>query len=101
MDWSLTHLEGLKDICKHQVQINQPLPPEVLRDKSFTDYVKEQPDIHHTISTTQIVPTVFTPEYLAQIEAASCLNECSANGKCHNGICCISLFYKMITFNNF
>ena len=87
MDWSLTHLEGLKDICNYQVQINQPLPPVVLKDKSFTDYVAEAQH-NNTISitsTAMTVPKAFTPEYLRQIEAASCLNECSGKGTCNKG----------------
>ena len=86
MDWSLTHLEGLKDICKHQVQINQPLPPAVVTDQSFTAYVESQKNNTGYVPTTSVtVPTAFTPEYLAKIEAASCINECSGEGTCDDG----------------
>ena len=88
MEWSLTHLEGLKDICKHQVQINQPLPPEVLTDKSFT-YAQNDTNVHSTDSSTDSVTNksdnVFTPEFLAKLVAVSCLNECSGQGNCTNG----------------
>ena len=89
MDWALTHLEGLKDICKHQVQINQPLPPEVLTDKTFTDALNDT-DVNPIENTTAMVTNqpannVFSPEFLANLEEISCLNECSGQGHCVNG----------------
>ena len=95
MDWSLTHLEGLKDICKHQVQINQPLPLAVVTDQSFTDYAETQMNNTNYIPSTAVtVPTAFTPEFLAKIEAASCTNECSGEGTCENGSTDYVLFCK-------
>ena len=88
MDWALTHLEGLKDICKHQVQINQPLPPDVLTDKSFTDALNDtgvNSDGTTTPSPTKPVHNAFSPEFLANLEEISCLNECSGKGNCING----------------
>lgn len=68
MDWSLTHLEGLKDICKHQVQINQPLPPEVLMDKSFSDYLNDEDSntasLNDTVHRNGTVSEAYTPEFL-------------------------------------
>ena len=88
MDWALTHLEGLKLICKHQVQINQPLPPELLTDKSFIG-TRNATSIPSTVSASSNVTKksdiVFTPEFLAKLEAISCLNECSGEGNCSNG----------------
>ena len=89
MVWAVTHLEGLKDICKHQVQINQPLPPEVLSDKSFTDALNDT-DVNPTDATTPLPTTkpvhnAFSPEFLANLEELSCLNECSGQGNCVNG----------------
>ena len=89
MDWALTHLEGLKDICIHQVQINQPLPPDVLKEQSFTDAVKETEVIASgtapSSTTTKPVHNAFSPEFLANLEEISCLNECSGQGNCVNG----------------
>ena len=84
MDWALTHLEGLKDICKHQVQINQPLPPDVLVEMGNITNIPSTSG-SGTSSTTNKTDNVFTPEFLAKLEAISCLNECSEHGKCRNG----------------
>ena len=89
MVWAVTHLESLKDICKHQVQINQPLPPEVLKEPSFTEALNDtevSPSGHTTTTSPATNPVhEYSPEFLAALEKISCLNECSGGGTCLNG----------------
>ena len=89
MDWALTHLEGVKSHCSYQVEVNQPLPAEVLADPSYTDITNDtfgnNTITNVTLPPTQNVVPVFTPDFLAKIEEISCLNECNGKGICLNG----------------
>lgn len=88
MDWTMTHLQAIKDTCQHQIKINLPLPPEILADKSFIKYAN-----HSAVNVTNkydlpsphVVHKAFSSDFLATIEEISCLNECSGHGKCNNG----------------
>ena len=85
MDWTLTHLEEVKSNCKHQLYINQPLPPEITSDPSFmnnsTESDRKSTSVNDTVSSSQ----TFTPEFLEKVEKLSCTNECYGNGYCNAG----------------
>lgn len=87
MDWSLTHLEGMKEKCIHEIKVNQPLAEEDFKD---IEIIVNNISINLN-STTNESATVhdipsFSKELLKNIAAASCPNECSGNGKCEKGI---------------
>ena len=85
----MTHLEGLKDMCKHQIEISQPLPHDILSHTNFTshDHHNNVNVIDHsdTIIHASPVQNVKAHEFLDFVEKLSCLNECSGHGSCVNG----------------
>ena len=88
MDWAITHLEGVKSHCKHQVYINQPFPPEMTSDPSFENNATEsESDNNSTTNTNGTVTSseAFTPEFLDKVEELSCTNDCFGNGVCNKG----------------
>ena len=92
MEWAITHLEGVTSQCKHQVYINQPLPPEMTSDPNFVNNATES-DTNSTESNNNATNTngttsssdVFTPEFLEKVEKLSCTNDCFGNGICNEG----------------
>ena len=89
MEWALAHLEGVKSHCTYQVEINQPLPPDVTLAAGFIDVMNDtnvnSTDRNSSVPIKHAVFEAFSPEFLAKVEALSCMNECSGNGVCTNG----------------
>ena len=85
----MTHLEGLKDMCKHQIEISQPLPHEILSHTNFTshDHHTDADANNHSDTIINALPmqNVTALEFLDFVEKLSCLNECSGHGSCVNG----------------
>ena len=97
MDWSLIHLEGLKDMCKHQIEISLPLPHEILFDASFMSHEShtnfDASNHSGTLLNAAPVQNVSAHEFLDLVEKLSCLNECSGHGSCVNGNCLFITWY--------
>lgn len=87
MDWSLTHLEGMKENCIHEIKVNQPLSEGDLKD---VEIIVNNTNINFNTTTNEsvIVPEIpsFSKELLNDIEDVNCPNECNGNGKCEKGI---------------
>ena len=98
MDWTFTHLEGLKDMCKHQIEISQPLPREAVSQSSVTNHEHVAGVITSNRSDTVIKITpeqnVTASEFLDFVDKLSCLNECSGHGQCVNGKSSLDLCSK-------
>ncbi|KAL4216668.1 hypothetical protein ACF0H5_024391 [Mactra antiquata] len=94
MDWTMQHVESIKETCIDHVEVMQPLPPDVraelvvLPDRNTTD------DNNGTIEYPTLPPlnefsnpNIITPELLTDIKDVSCPNECQGHGECIKGTC--------------
>ena len=88
MDWSLSHLNGLIDLCRHQIEISLPIPHEIMSHTSFTSN-GHRIDLHGTNLSGTIEQTLpeenVTSEFLDLFDTLYCSNDCSGHGTCVNG----------------
>lgn len=88
MKWTLTHLEGIKKNCLHYVDVNQPIPDEILKQQTpipnMTEYARFFDDIT-TVETPTTDAVEITPELFQTLKDESCPYECRGNGACVNG----------------
>lgn len=80
------HIEGLKQNCIKQVELNQPIPEDVLkmaRANLPTEWLS---------TTTEAPPTVansanaFTAKLLQNLKNIGCPFDCYGHGECRNGV---------------
>ncbi|WAR09907.1 VWDE-like protein [Mya arenaria] len=91
MDWTQSHLEGIKSKCVYEIKAEQPLPPEAYEGLTIeingtTTAFENITENNITLPETETVPE-FSEENLKAIENIVCLNECSNQGNCVNGTC--------------
>lgn len=93
MDWTMSHLESIKQTCMQHVEVMQPLPPDV---RSVLVVLPENSTMNRNNGSYkyQTLPPPTTPssganlisaKLLQDMKAASCTNECSGHGLCVNG----------------
>lgn len=84
LNWAQQHLEQVKSICLKEIKANKPL--EVNGTEGVTVYI-EGVAYRNVYENNLIVPvpTEFTSEYLEEVEAVTCTNECNRQGTCTDG----------------
>lgn len=84
MDWTPSHIEEMKATCLEEIKANQPLQLNGMEGVTvWINGTKFENVSENNISLP--VQKEFTPEYLLEVEAVSCQNECSGNGNCIKG----------------
>lgn len=84
MDWAAQHLEALKRACLEEIKANQPL--KLNGTEGVTIWVNGT--AYENVSENNVTVPVteeFSLEYLEEVEAVSCENDCRGHGTCRNG----------------